>query len=59
VWQGGVIDGQGRFVYRNGDTYVGAFRNGKRHGRGELKATTGDGQPNRHPRRCDMTPAWH
>uniref|UniRef100_A0A6C0EBB4 MORN repeat-containing protein n=1 Tax=viral metagenome TaxID=1070528 RepID=A0A6C0EBB4_9ZZZZ len=32
----GIPDGQGIYMYENGDTYEGKFKNGKKHGYGKL-----------------------
>jgi len=32
-----LYHGQGTIIYKNGETYTGLFKNGIRHGKGELK----------------------
>lgn len=39
---GDCINGQGTFVYSNGDQYIGNFLNGKKHGKGKYFASNGD-----------------
>lgn len=36
------MSGQGRYLYPNGDTYEGAFRNGKFEGQGRYTFASGD-----------------
>lgn len=43
VRQAGQQHGQGRFVWKNGDLYVGGWQKGKRHGKGKLSKVNGDG----------------
>ena len=40
---GNCVNGQGTFTYANGNSYVGEYRNGKRHGQGTYTYADGGG----------------
>ena len=42
MYEGETKDGQGTFIYDNGDKYVGEFKDGRRHGQGTFTAADGD-----------------
>ena len=39
--EGNCVDGQGTYMYDNGDIYVGEFKEGETHGRGTYITTDG------------------
>jgi len=44
----GLRTGQGTCTYRDGSSYVGEWRNGKRNGKGDFKDATTNGEQRRH-----------
>ncbi|MCK4469881.1 MAG: hypothetical protein KAU60_16190, partial [Desulfobacterales bacterium] len=39
--EGDCVNGQGTFIYANGDKYTGQFKDGKMHGKGALTSHDG------------------
>ena len=58
---GDCTNGKGRFIYANGDKYIGEFKEGKRHGRGNYHYVSGNiykGQFNENQRHGYGTYKW-